>query len=64
MVDCLRQTNNSCFLLVLFCVGGDGDLALSYHEQLTKQLSAEDVAEMQDEYQKEAAQLKNEVHTL
>ena len=48
---------------MLFCVGGDGDLALSYHEQLTKQLSAEDVAEMQDEYQKEAAQLKNEVHT-
>ena len=41
-----------------------GDLAQSYHEQLTKQLSSEDVEEMQAEYRKEIASLKSEVAFL
>lgn len=34
---------------------------MSYHEQLTKQLTSDEVDEMQAEYQKETAQLKLEV---
>ncbi|XP_067928454.1 golgin subfamily A member 4-like [Watersipora subatra] len=42
----------------------DTDLTQSYHEQLTHQLSSEDVEEMQLEYQKETSQLRQEIDQL
>jgi len=38
-------------------------LADSYHDQLAKQLSTEDMEEMQAEYQKETLELRKEVST-
>lgn len=40
------------------------DLTESYHEHLRKQLGAEDVEEIQAEYQRETKQLRDEVSTV